>query len=70
MFNLSCATPPMHSSKSHTAKKMLSIEEIETQMVLELPDRQVMRLWYVNPRDIVFSAKPADIIFSAKPADH
>jgi hypothetical protein len=25
------------------AKKMLSLEEIETQLVLELPDRQLMR---------------------------
>lgn len=42
MFNLSCATPAIHSSKSHTAKKMLSLEEIETQMVLELPDRRLL----------------------------
>ena len=61
MFNLSCAT---HSKRSQMAKKMLSLEEIETQVVLELPDRQLMRTY-----DLVRGAKPADIVFAAKPAD-
>jgi hypothetical protein len=47
------------------AKKMLGLEEIETQMVLELPDRQLMRVF-----DMVRDFPASDIVrYSADPRD-
>ena len=43
------------------SKKMLSVEEIETQMVLELPDRQLMRTLGIEP-----AAKASDLLRGPK----
>jgi hypothetical protein len=54
------------------AKKMLSLEEIETQLVLELPDRQLMRngdgsalprfLYHVKPVDHLAVATAPELV--------